>query len=431
MKIKMFCLLTTALLMCCPSLFAFDEFENEGIHYVINFYEIEEQCAWVTSTAGIFLKDGVQNEYTGDIVIPNKVWHDGQEYRVIGIYMNAFKRCTLNSLTLSEGVTYLAPAGASAFDSTYVESIYLPSTFRIDPRAFFNGINGYCLFSGCKGLKKIVIASDNPVYDSRDNCNALIETATNTLLEGCENTIIPSSVETINAQAFLNRDIKECHIPYGVNFIKGSVFENCKQLENVTIPESVSRIYADGLFQGCELLENVTIPETAILMGAPEYDCENEKAIAGLMFRGCYSLKGFQIPDYVTIIGIQAFRDCKNLSYIVIPESVSDIRAFAFIGCENLNSITMSAGVPPSVNEYCFDASAYSRISLTVPEGSEEAYRQHEVWGKFQYINAPAGIKEIYNPSETNSRMTYDLSGRRVSRTGKGIYIVGGRKVVK
>ena len=79
---------------------------------------------------------------------------------------------------------------------------------------------GWWAFHGCSGLTSIVVSEGNLLYDSRDNCNAIIETATNTLITGCQNTTIPNSVTSIGNYAF-----------YG-----------CSGLTSVTIPNSVTSI---------------------------------------------------------------------------------------------------------------------------------------------------------------------------------------------
>ena len=92
-------------------------------------------------------------------------------------------------------------------------------------------------FSGCIGLTSIVVQNGNPIYDSRNNCNAIIETATNTLIAGCNKTIIPYSVTSIGDGAF----------------------SDCSGLTSITIPNSVTSIgyYA---FDGCESLKSVIVP---------------------------------------------------------------------------------------------------------------------------------------------------------------------------
>ena len=75
-------------------------------------------------------------------------------------------------------------------------------------------------FKGCSSLESIVVAEGNPKYDSREGCNAIIETASNTLIKGCKTTVIPNSVMKIGDDAF----------------------RNCTSLKSITIPESVTEI---------------------------------------------------------------------------------------------------------------------------------------------------------------------------------------------
>ena len=47
---------------------------------------------------------------------------------------------------------------------------------------------------GCDKLEKIVVSPENPYFDSRENCNAIIETAGNRLLVACGKSVIPEDV---------------------------------------------------------------------------------------------------------------------------------------------------------------------------------------------------------------------------------------------
>ena len=89
-------------------------------------------------------------------------------------------------------------------------------------------------FSECSGLQSITIDPNNTVYDSRDNCNAIIETASNSLIVGCQNTIILNSVTTIGSSAFYNcSGLASVAIPNSVTTIGGSAFSGCSDLDEV------------------------------------------------------------------------------------------------------------------------------------------------------------------------------------------------------
>ncbi|MBR4365711.1 MAG: leucine-rich repeat domain-containing protein [Bacteroidaceae bacterium] len=97
-------------------------------------------------------------------------------------------------------------------------------------------------FEKCPSLTSIVVENGNPVYDSRGNCNAIIKTATNTLVSGCKNTVIPNSVTSIGDHAFMNcSGLTSVTIPNSVTSIGEYAFDQCG-LTSVTIPNSVTSI---------------------------------------------------------------------------------------------------------------------------------------------------------------------------------------------
>ena len=101
---------------------------------------------------------------------------------------------------------------------------------------------GNLAFNGCSGLTSIIVEEGNKVYDSRENCNAIIKTESNKLIFGCQSTIIPSSVTSIGGNAFVN----------------------CKKLTNINIPSSVTEI-GGGAFYGSTELTSVTVAEGAAI----------------------------------------------------------------------------------------------------------------------------------------------------------------------
>ena len=115
---------------------------------------------------------------------------------------------------------------------------------------------GRSAFEGCSGLTSISVASGNTTYNSRNDCNAIIETNTKTLIVGCQNTIIPNSVTSIGNSAFSGcSGLESITIPKSVTSIGNSAFQDCSSLTSVKIPDNVTSIGTDT-FKNCA---NLTI----------------------------------------------------------------------------------------------------------------------------------------------------------------------------
>lgn len=162
----------------------------------------------------------------------------------------AFAFCdSLKNITIPESVTEI---GVKAFsDCTSLESITIPeSVTKIGNLAFVR----------CASLKSFVVAEGNPAYDSRECCNAIIETETNTLIAGCETTIIPGTVTKIGRSAFNCITLLESiTIPESVTEIGRCAFYGCTSLTTITLPTGVDEI-EDGAFEGCDSIATIFVP---------------------------------------------------------------------------------------------------------------------------------------------------------------------------
>ena len=268
------------------------------------------------------------------ITIPNSV-------ATIGGY--AFYGCnSLTSVTIPNSVTSI---GFYAFSGcSGLKSLTIPNSVATIGEDAFRGCNsltsvtipnsvvtiGKDAFSGCSGLTSIVVAGGNPTYDSRNNCNAIIETTNNTLILGCVNTVIPNTVISIGDYAFSGcSGLTSLTIPNSVATISDGAFRGCSGLTSVTIPNSVLTIGNEAFYQ-CSGLTNVTIPNSVTSIGDAAY-------------RDCSGLKDLYIGDSVKSIGRAAFYNCDRLKNVIIPESVLALEHLAFGECDSLSTVNWNA----------------------------------------------------------------------------------------
>ena len=166
------------------------------------------------------------------IVIPDEV-------SVLG--NNAFTSCiNLSTLPIGNGVTSIK---SYCFEICRFTSITIPrNVSNIE----------YGAFRGCSlDLLSISVDEANPYYDSRNNCNAIIETASNTLVLGCRNTTVPDDIRNIGLYAFDGcSELTSTTIPNGVTNIGVCAYSGCSGLTSITIPGSVTSIDTDA-FSGC------------------------------------------------------------------------------------------------------------------------------------------------------------------------------------
>ena len=228
------------------------------------------------------------------------------------------------------------------------------------------------------GVTSITVVAENPVYRSEGNC--LIETASNTVILGCQNSTIPNGIQSIGENAFANcKELKSITIPNSVTSIGNSAFESCAGLTSITIPNGVTTI-GNSAFSHCQKLASITISDSVTSMG-------------DAVFSGCEALTGITIPDGVTSIGRGAFSHCTGLTSIVIPKGVTSIGEGAFYFCTRLTSVVVSDRVE-TIGESAFQ-SCGSLTDVTIGNGVKYIDQYAFKATGLKSIKIPDGVEKI------------------------------------
>ena len=274
----------------------------------------------------------------------------------------AFSYCTaLESITIPNGVTYI---GGGAFEGcTSLKSVEIPAGVTdFEPGAF----------SGCTSLESLAVNPENENYKSVNDC--ILTKDGETLILGCKNSDIPSTVKIIGDQAFFYADYLETfEVPSGVEYIGYRTFYNCNNLKSVTIPATVKAIGEDafGVYRGYLQLNRVDIEDLQAWLNIgfanynsnPLYKGQNlylngelvtivefpagTQHIKDYVLYGCSSLQTVIFPQGLKTIGDGAFHNCTSLESVTIPDGVTDIGTNAFGYCSGLVSVS----VPDTVEE--------------------------------------------------------------------------------
>ena len=366
-------------------------------------------------TASVIALEGDQ-KYEGDIVIPETVQHDGRTYQVTSIGDNAFYYSDITSIVIPNSVTSIGTCSFRFCSS--LKNLNIPNSVTQIGYNTFEGCGllssvfipasvkeiGYAIFADCMNLEEIKVDINNTVYDSRDNCNAIVRTSDNAFYVGCNNSTIPNSITSISEYAFYNCiELSTIKIPNNVTSIGYCAFHNCRNLTTIIIPTSVTNL-SYGIFPYCTNLETIIVEEDN-----PAYDSRNNcnaiiRKADNTLIAGCkntiipitvksietnafvgYVGDNFVIPNNVISIGDWVFQG-SLLKSLTLPKDLKYIGEQAFAQCYYLTDLFIYCEDLPTIGGELFNAMNLKPITLHVPVTAFDIYRSTEPWSQFGTI---------------------------------------------
>ena len=317
-----------------------------------------------------------------------------------------FNNQNINFVSVQSGVTSI---GNYAFNNCMkLTQIVLPEGLkRIGENAFVQ----------CRVLDNVVIP---------DSVTQIDDAAFNECVS-LNNITLSNSLSAIEPYTFYNCPFSKINLASGMEYIGSYSFCGCKNLTEITIPDSVKTIQS-GAFMKCSGLKELSMPCSVwIYIGEKNFlNCTNIEKITITKGNGTMrnysdsttnqsntyykytpwyisrnSLKQIVLEEGIKSIGQYAFADCSNLSEIKIPNSVTTIGASAFKNCSGLKELTIPCSAKIANNSDVFSGTTnIEKITLAKGNGTmcnysestgqSDTYYQYTPW----YISRNS-LKEI------------------------------------
>ena len=221
------------------------------------------------------------------------------------------------------------------------------------------------------------------------------------------------SYRGVNCDAFQNEYIGDVVIPKSVDYggktyyvtsIREDAFDNCKSLNSITLPSTLTSI-KPGAFFDCTNLSAVHISDLAAWCKV-----DNRGLSLRHLFLNGTEVKDLVIPNGVTSIGYGAFWGSAVTS-VTIPNSVTSIGNAAFMICNSLTTIISEIETPFAIDHSVFEGSnvdLYATAKLFVPAGKKSAYQSTTGWSNFQNIMENVNVGSVFEYNGINYRIGAD-----------------------
>lgn len=305
--------------------------------------------------------------YTGEITIPAEVVVGGKSYRVVAIGNGAFYRAV--NLT----------------------KVNLPATLTtIDDDAFY----------GCVRLQDMAIPEGVTYigYEAFGMCHEFTKVK------------LPETALSLGKKLFVScRKLTAVTFPSKLAQIPDRIFHNCQKLSEVVLPQSIDSI-GYSAFWGCLALKNIVIP--------PSVKDIDESAFARS------GLVQIELPEGMTEIDTLLFSNCTSLTTVILPSTLTHVRKYAFQKCTNLQKVVSKALVAP-----VYETDAFEAIPVNTPLHIDTEATGYEAWDKFLLVkDFTTGIAAVKSVAKKNK--VYDLCGKEVNNSYRGLRIINGQKVM-
>ena len=292
---------------------------------------------------------------------------------ITSIGLDCFRRAaTLTTINIPETVTFI---DEGAFDDCIsLKAISIPAGVKT--------IEGWT-FWGCESLETIDLPEGLTTigYSAFSYCSNLTDIK------------LPSTLTTIDDYAFLCAETlgPNVIVPEGVTEIGYSAFAKCNSIESVTLPNTLQSIGAFAMAFNHKL-SNVVFPDhlshlaTALLYDCPSLTTCHLPAQMEYIDDNLFWQSGIthlDVPEHVTRIEEAAFESCLSLRELSLPAALTEIADGVFANGTVPEKLILASEVPPTVKESAF--TDYT-TTIIVPKGAGNAYRSHDIWGRFANI---------------------------------------------